>query len=171
MCWVYYNFISKPPQKLRATKDIRAFKIAFVDEHGTVIPYYYSDLLVYEEKKSYHSSLDEPILLISESENDTLSHYIINHGLHSYNAEKCKFVIRKTSATTLSIVVLDNSETFLGSFNIGQILTGKLTVMDCSIPKDSAYYENEYGEMVSDALRIDKMTIVDLNTEPTNNIK
>ena len=171
MCWTYYDLNDKSPQKLRATKDIHVFKIAFVDEDNTVIPYFYSDTsLVYEEGKSYHSPLDEPIYQLLNKK-DPSQYYIINHGLHSYNAKKCKFVIKKPSETSLSIVVLNDNEIFLGCFNIGQILNGKMAVMDCSIPKGATYYENEYGEMVSDSLRIDKMTIVDLNTEPTNNIK
>lgn len=161
MCWTFYDLSDKSPQKLRAAKDIRVFKIAFVDEDNTVVPYYYSDTsLVYEEGKTYHSPLDEPIYQLLNKK-DPSPYYIINHGLHSYNAEKCKSVIKKT------IVVIDNTGNFLGSFNTVHILNGKLAIMDCSIPKGSAYYENEYGELVSDALRIDKMTIVDLNAETT----
>lgn len=73
----------------------------------------------------------------------------ITNGIHSYKG--CKFLIKDRSIIVCSrnpVRTLDSLSIincFYGNMNMG--------IMSCIIPKGSIYYENERGEVVSNAIK------------------
>lgn len=170
MCWIQYTNNGEQLQKIEATEDIHVFKVALVERNGDVIPYYImASSMRYKEGQTYQSDLDEPHC----RPYSLLSYYFINFGLHSYSTKKCmvkvgnklKFEDPIANSTVSRIRVYTIKDgALLNGFTPRYYKNEKLAIMDCSIPKGAFYYENNFGEIVSDTIRIDKITIIEDKT-------
>lgn len=85
--------------------------------------------------------------------NDDL--WIINEGFHSYNfdstfitEENDDFVEKKWCVRS------KNNRTTIISYIVPDQVVRKIRKINCIIPKGSIYYENKYGEIVSDQIII-----------------
>lgn len=174
MCWIQYTKNGEQLQKIEATEDIHVFKVALVKRNGDVIPYYImGSAMRYKEGQTFQSDLDEPDCRPYSHAVDKLSYYVINLGLHSYSTKKC--MAKVGNMFKFSDPIVDSTVNRIRVYTIkdGALLNGftlkcynneKLAIMDCSIPKGAFYYENNFGEIVSDTIRIDKITVIEDNT-------
>ena len=136
MCWTSY----KNPIMRTAKKDIPIFKIMTKD----LISRYYC--FAYELNTEYRSWLDYP----EKSYNTNSSKYFINRGFHSYNP-KC--TVRK-SFRNKTIKICSKqifNYTLLAAEPYGVVKVEGI------IPKDANYYLNEFGEYVSDRIKLTKI--------------
>lgn len=129
MCW-----IGKDDRKI-AKKDIPVFKIVYKNpEVGLVSCYRY---FRYKVGSIYSSRIKKKSMV---------SHVCITNGLHSFS-NSCKIIEDERESIdinykTLALDVYDKD---------GKL---KLYKLKCVIPKRSAYYENNRGELVSSRLKI-----------------
>lgn len=130
MCWT-----SKTLKKQIATEDIKVFKLGNVIS-GAFLSYY--QLFAYDVKRLYKTDI-HPVC-------DNDKYYIFN-GYHSYNPKTCRYV--KSNFTGQWMVFFDSY--FLDGFN------SRCSPVECTIPKHSEYYENEFGEIVSNQIIINKI--------------
>ena len=164
MCWTVKN----KPNRLIAENDIPVFKIGKVFLNvGLVFPYFFKVGIAYEEGLTYNVRQIEPI---KEGILTANERYIICRGLHSYNVRNIR--LKET---------YKYAETFLGGFKkikapCVQITTLRTTpqctdvivsgqayeienaaIILCYIPKNTAYYINDVGEMVSERIKVSKI--------------
>ena len=135
MCW---SSFSKPELKV-AGDNVPVTKIVKVS--SDIIQAYYVPGFIYSSEKIYHSKLDSPYLYGM--------FWRIQRGFHSY---KSSFPIEfYKKSWCYSLVVKNLIGVRLDVYNSS--ISSDLGIMSCIIPKGSKYYENEYGEIVSDTIK------------------
>lgn len=140
MCW--YGTLEL---KQIAEKNIHCKKIiAYNPKENYYFPYYvrHGKIRKYEFGKTYTSDI--------AITNNTQHHCCIHNGLHCYSND-LRHVFKTINES--SIVITDN---YGGNNYFGyDKLTNRLPVLvHCVIPKGATYYENKYGEIVTDKLQI-----------------
>lgn len=108
----------------------------------------------YEIGKEYVEDIE------MESPNNLRCYYSIRKGFHSYSTEKTYLnerdkrwlVWSKFDDIAIDVINLENVD-----------FDENLVVAECVIPKGSKYYENEYGEIVSDHIIITGKTFKSYN--------
>jgi hypothetical protein len=132
MCWGGL----KENRKI-AEHDIKTRKVLMYDSARDRLTAFYHDKFVYELGKLYKQEINEvecnPFIIIQE-------------GFHSYNYER---PITKSLTETTIYSILATYRT--------HIKTLIPTLVECTIPKGSVYYENDYNEIVSNCLIIDSI--------------
>jgi hypothetical protein len=138
MCWIGEN-------KYRVAKDaIPVFKIGLSRKNIAFSYFYY---FKYEVGKTYYED-------IIRYPYDVLDKVIILEGLHSYSMDA-----KITQDNDYISVVFNNTSIELYSNHF----TRELCKIECTIPKGAVYYQNEYGELVSDSLKIEKIENIIVN--------
>lgn len=150
MCWITLHKERAIPKI--ADKDIKTFKVSLRKDNGTVVPYYFNDIETYAEcdKKT-----QDPLKICF-----TGKYWTIETGYHSYSKELwyatrgivCIFAHCKTGCGKMMSYYPDTPK-------------DKLVLIECTIPEGCTYYENEFGEIVSDTIRIDKIISLEEMTE------
>ena len=150
MCWIGLTI-----NKKIATKDIKCKKIIVYVKNGRYscyAPYYFTTDMIYEIGKGYSRNICAKPL------NDFSTYTRITNGLHSYS-EECTAILRmdggiiiKTKTTEKVVFTKVHSECSSSGYM-------EPVLVECTIPKGSTYYENKYGEIVSDRLKINKVLI------------
>jgi hypothetical protein len=156
MCW-YGKLLSKQVAK----KDIHCKKvIAYNPKDKYYFPYYviYGDIRRYEIGKTYTSNLE--IRNIRMSHVDLLQHCHIEDGLHCYSWD-VTVVANKVDNSAFTITAKTGGIAYY-SFDEPQLRYPIL--VDCIIPKGATYYENDYGEIVTNTLKLVK--IIGVNKIP-----
>lgn len=145
MCWESSNI----PIKKVAEKPIRVFKIGRKDwRKHHVLPYYNPEIMHYEVGRTYNHGRELTVQYESDYWMEDQLVYTIDAGFHSYNSVKVK-VFKSFPVPHWFDVV---SSMKLGSYD--PIVS---VYVECLIPKGSVYYENYYGEIVSDKIKIVKL--------------
>ena len=132
MCWTGENI----PQI--AEKDIKVIKAVHYDRIKGIITSAYCNF--HYKISSTYSNMQ---LGIKERVDGTIS---ISTGFHSYNPNKITF--KKTFGVT---------EIRSKAFYLDHFCVSFICKLNCTIPKGATYYENKYGEIVSNKLRVDSL--------------
>lgn len=152
MCW-----IGKRTDKRIAENDIKAYKVVLLytlDENVLMSP---RKFFQYTEGKTYTAS-------IFEFRSPTVDRIKIDYGLHCYS-NKCKFIrydesLSKDIDCTIH-VELEREQSMLDSGAVHYYSKDAYynpVVVECTIPKGTKYYRNYAGEIVTEKLRINKVT-------------
>ena len=156
MCWkTKYAHYSKPKF---AEQDTKVFKVCLKDvATNSINPYYHYKCIKYEIGKSY-----DLVGCITPFEDFLCNVTYIEYGFHSYNSETCNChhptlcLPYETDIKSKSFIV----EHCDGTKKLYDKPVGYVPVIvECSIPKDTIYYENERGEIVSEHLKIEKICV------------
>lgn len=135
MCWKTFKFRNRLPRI--AAKDIAVVKFAATRHRdlGTAVPYYIDCDIVYKAGESYKAKLETPLwpLRIRET------------GLHCYNPNMFNVTVGLGY-----VIVTTNDEK--SSDYIASYYEDRSCVMHCFIPNGALYYENEFGEIVTNKL-------------------
>lgn len=158
-------------KKKTATEDIKVFKIckrpclsaampslndatAEANPKRFVYPYYFT---YNDDKKEYNTYVlgrtyrQRKELKAPRNTSSMGITLVINEGFHSFSREKLEVVRHQNSRNLYAYRIrMDGTKRQLDSYMVSPI------VVSCTIPKGSTYYENEMGEIVSDAIRIDE---------------
>ena len=142
-----------------ADQDIPVFKVVRKDEQGRYTPYYYSN--DYEYREGLHK-MDFDIHADCVEDTDAngkrcVLFYEIHKGFHSYNAEKVELQDNFTDWGAESIEYVK----LLDWYQKKSLYTD-LCKMNCFIPKGATYYENKYGEIVSNMLNVLSFDVLSL---------
>lgn len=147
MCWL--SKVEKIPRT--AGEDIPVYKVMWLPyEEGKFYSYY--NEMEYEVRKVYSMEDFKP-----ENAEFILFGYSmrIDEGFHSYNKDKTKIYDR------LFCWEIQGSTECFPMYSRDIILTPPtdckykdIVAVKCIIPKGSTYYENEYGEIVSDKIMV-----------------
>ena len=141
MAWKTYKKDCLVP--LRAEENIPIIKVCEYDQNGRLLSPVYPK--PYHFNKKYHSEIDNPEETIFEDE--TIGY--IDKGLHSFNKNKVNldesyfngdFIVVKYTAGNDTAYIVETHK-----FHIPVFVEGY-------IPVGSTYYENEYGDIVSNAI-------------------
>jgi hypothetical protein len=162
MCWS--TRIKKYASQKDATEDIKTFKVVTKDNYGHYIPYYYGIDFSYEVGRTHRHTKPIHIDIVDYSSglDEQNEIYEINEGLHSYNCDKvkliwhphiCQFAVESKYQWTYY-----TADSYLFSTDLYK--------MNCIIPAGTTYYENEYGEIVSNVLKV--LSIDELMASATN---
>ena len=148
MCW--YGKLSS---KQVAKKDIHCKKvIAYNPKEKYYYPYYVNrgKIKRYEIGNTYTSNLE--IRNIRMSQADSLQHCNIEDGLHCYSWDVT--VEANKVDKSLFAVICKEGVTY---YWYDKLLLRYPVLVDCIIPKGATYYENDYGEIVTDILKLVKV--------------
>lgn len=131
MCWKTFKFRNRLPRI--AAKDIAVVKFAATRHRdlGTAVPYYIDCDIVYKVGESYKAKLETPLWPLKERQT----------GLHCYNPD----ILNVTVGLGYVVMKMNNGK--LASFN-----EARSCVMHCFIPNGALYFENEFGEIVTNKL-------------------
>ena len=135
MCWS-----SKTLEKRIATKDIKTFKIGFIKNDRL---YSYYKYFLYDFNRLYETTIHSELLG---------EFYMINQGFHSYNPKKCSYFCNITYRH-IDVQSKITGE-LIDRYYDNLIFIYDIIVFKCIIPKGTVYYENEHGEIVSEAIII-----------------
>lgn len=150
MCWITLHKERAIPKI--ADKDVKTFKVGLRKNNGTVVPYYFKDIETYTDgdKKT-----QDPLKI-----GFTGKYWTIETGYHSYSKELWY--------TTRGIVcIFAHCKAGCGKMMSYYPDTPKdtLVLIECTVPEGCTYYENEFGEIVSDTISIDKIVCLEEITE------
>lgn len=144
-----------------ANKPIRTFKVCRKTEDENFSVSYYRTCL-YEVGKTYSVDMETP-------ETYDCLRYGVHNGFHSYNPDKVS--VRATHdynefniPSDLPLFNLDLIEIFSENgirLDYFCVIKESLTRMECTIPEGATYYENEYGEIVSDAIVVNSIETIE----------
>ena len=142
MCWIGDNI------KKIAEEDIKCKKI--IDHHIPSDTYYafYHEFFEYELGKVYEQKVTPQVL---EDYGDDDEFARINEGFHCYSMD-----IKMTRTLGGSITVENtkyNTHTMF-PFHINNNF--RTVVVQCTIPKGTEYYENNFGEIVTSKLIVEE---------------
>lgn len=151
MCWKTNRINNIKEHIVRTKNGLKVLKICLLDKDERIIPYFYSDRLVYEMGKTYESEFEK-------YENQSFKLQICE-GLHSYNSKKVFFEKSKHPWSNIYYFDISNKYGCIRNFNF-EIGFSRAVSVECVIPYGSKYYENEYGEIVSDTLIPKKFVLV-----------
>lgn len=157
MCWITY--FSKHGTPIKAEKDVKVFKVCAIDKDGYAIPYYMYPVFYKEYKKGETYHLPDELKIFENSPTSYRSSgFHADYGFHAYSSEHCQYGKSGENILTSDIEVLTVSSVedkhrcdyyrpqFYGN-----------AILECSIPEGTTYYENENGEIVTEALRVDNI--------------
>ena len=133
MCWIgeYHP--------LYAFANMKTFKIVRIWNNNTIYSLYHKDF-EWKLGEEYKINLDENIY----TQIDIVE---INRGFHCYDPDEVNLIIDKCGANIWSKwKKLDGEFTRCRENN-------NLAVMECIIPEGSEYFENKYGEIVTEKLK------------------
>lgn len=135
MCWRNTTL-----EKKIATEDVNVFKIAKKNDNDAIISLY--NEFHYELNKLYNTNIwISKLGEISTFVPDRV--YIGTEGFHSYNIYSVEISKR------LSCITIDTKN----SFPLDMIpLEKNIVKLNCVIPKESEYYENGAGEIISNRI-------------------
>lgn len=121
--------------------DVKVFKIVGMD-NGKMVPYFQSSLMPegYEVGKRYHTTLS-----VSDIQDDSETVHVFS-GFHSYHCGNYLAEFRKRQ---IYIGPLPFSTGFATTYTLDGVL------MQCTIPKGSELFMNQYGEVVSNEIIVD----------------
>ena len=146
MCW---SSFSKPELKV-AEDNIPVTKIVKII-YGDIRAYYME--VKYSIGKTYHFKRElESELLFPELFPPDGSYYRITEGFHSYKSS-CPIDSKISLYTTLNVGYPAHDSRILAQYSMICNSYRTLGIMSCIIPKGSKYYENEDGEIVSEAIK------------------
>lgn len=135
MCWTSYH----NPEIHKAEKDISCYKIV----NRNLTSFYYTDF-PYKLNEIHITELDAPKF--------NTFNFIISKGFHSYSPNQCKieYYKRKNKPGLYigSIYTIYSKKAILDSLPANDTV-----ILECVIPKDSLYYINEHGEIVSNRIK------------------
>jgi hypothetical protein len=157
MCWIGYTL-----DKRRAMHDIKAYKVLYVyklDENVLMSP---RQEFKYAIGQTYNARITPQAI-----NGARLGFIRITYGLHCYS-ENCTFTRYEGDPHDPKIRRYCSIYARLTHYQ-DDIETGALhtfrkkdyyfpVVFECTIPKGTTYYENKAGEIVTEALTIDKIT-------------
>lgn len=126
-----------------AEHDIKTRKVLMYDSVRDRLTAFYHDEFVYEFGKLYKQEINE---IDCDYDIFVGNHIAIQEGFHSYNYQR---PITKSLTETTIYSVLATYRT--------RIKTLIPTLVECTIPKGSVYYENDCNEIVSNCLVIDSI--------------
>ena len=144
MCWV-----GKVNDKKIATEDIKTRKI--VDKFKGSYYGYFQEWFEYELGKEYNTKVTP--------RDGSKYGIVIEAGLHSYAwdiemKQLCGGDIKVKSLRHLGgQTIYQNNGKYGGNH--------KIAVIECTIPKGTAYWENQVGEIVSEKLILEEATYVE----------
>ena len=141
MCWRSKNAV-----KQVAKEDIKTFKVGMKMGDNYFKSYYFTHL--YKPLQKYETEM-----CVLDTKEDG---FAITHGFHSYDPEFCKISLGKIVIGKCWDVFYVNKET-MKLLNWYTDFLCKLLVAECIIPKGTTYYENEHGEIVSEAIIIKQL--------------
>lgn len=134
MCWKTKNIENTIRQT--ATKNIVVYKV--LNKHG---------ISTFQEQKYIMNKETEPLYVYPEINDGHLGEWYIFEGHHSY---RCKpFQTKKGK------ICFGNK----GSLRYQSYKKSKINIHTAIIPKGTCYYENEYGEVVSDSIIVTDMIL------------
>lgn len=144
MCWITTVLSNAQPKV--AEEDITVFKVALLED-GKITSIYKN--FPYEKGIVYD---------MCDSNCFGETNYKINEGYHSYSLDNS--IIHECNGWGFYISA-QFFYTFVKQYDfLTGIYASKIFVL-CTIPKGSIYYLNEYGEYVSNSIRIDDYFPVD----------
>ena len=159
MCWKT-NKLELATAKT-ANKPIKAFKVCRKTEDENISASYYRTCL-YEVNETYGVDMEIP-------ETNDCFLYGVHKGIHSYNPDNV--IIRVTHdysayniPSDLTLYYLDLIEIFSeNNIRLDYFVTIKesLTRMECTIPEGATYYENEFGELVSNTITVNSIETIE----------
>ena len=179
MCWIteLANEYDKPK---KAKEDIEIFKICRLSHSkDALIPYYYNYVIVPALDEGYNDMTCFKYRLNELAEHTKSIKPIYGHisrqceihsGLHSYDKSIVKFSVEKFvcnyrwTTTARGGRMLDHDfvgldeRTMVSAFHTGE--KREVAYVEGVIPKGATYYENEWGEMVSNKLILTKYTTI-----------
>lgn len=141
MCW-----ISNKAEKRVAKEDIKTFKVGIKMGDNNFRSYYYNHY--YMPLQKYETEI---CVVYIEGE------ISITKGFHSYNPKFCRVALDINPWRTRWSVLCEvkGKGGALLDWYIGFINT--LFIAECTIPKGAEYYENEFGEIVSNQIIIESI--------------
>lgn len=151
MCWkTKHKELTEPKT---ATKPLKTFKVCKEYPHpfnpDKVTSFYFNK--EYKKDESYTLNGD---IQVFYDDFQWSEKYRIDYGFHSYDPDKIR--TEKDGGTLVFYTTKDDYT--LDVYALGSNI---LYRVECTVPKGSVYYENEYGEIVSDKIRIDSITEID----------
>lgn len=133
MCWISNSL----PYVQIAEKDIPVFKILRRDLVSAYFNFPYNIGETYKIREINVHYWD-----IFEDE------YVIRAGFHSYDPS---LVIAVSDTYILKVLLISRG------YRLDHFNAISFKIVDCIIPEGSKYYKNEYGEIVSDCIKICKV--------------
>ena len=151
MCWKSYKTFDAVPKTVKDKKGKKVFKFAVLNKDSRVIRSYFmpKDTFCYKVGET----TEEEIGKVEDYGCYNSKNYSISEGLYSYDKEKC---YAKTTYTK-NMAVYTFKGVMLGYYASHPRRCRHLVLLECTIPYGATYYENEYGEIVSNKLKVDKM--------------
>lgn len=127
----------------KAESDIRTFKVCRLNaSFKEAYPYHYPFTESYKVGRQYGMDADA-ISVIDNS---------IYKGYKTYDEEKNLYMM--SAATNKVCVVARDTSTAIGYYGCSSRPPMKTTIMKCIVPKGAIYYENEFGEIVSNQIKV-----------------
>lgn len=134
----------KEPVLKIAEEPIQVFKIMLPEAEGKIRSFFMSALFTVGEE--YASYLQQPVLFNNDEPGG-----IIEVGIHSYKG--IPFDFRKDSSRYDFIFLHTEEEKNICSY----WKNDNIIKVNCTLPVGTHYYENEYGEVVSDRIIFDSI--------------
>lgn len=138
-----------------ATKDIPVFKIAKVFR-GAVRPYFITSSLCYNEGVTYANK--RPFRFYKPNDDKK---YEVHEAIHSYSTENIRLTTDDTPYDYIRIYThrtTPEAHDVLTHYSQRySVKTNYTAIMLCTIPKGTKYAVNEVGEIVSDAIKVEKI--------------
>lgn len=142
-----------------AIKDINVYKI--VKNHpiiGAVCSVYHTSFF-WELNKVFH----EDMKTASYGANYSSLVTSVDNGFHSYSPEKTFLRINHSRSYNVLHVFSDKGTVGIIDGHAESDVYWKLALLKCVIPAGSHYYENSYGEIVSDTIMPISCELVDFD--------
>ena len=146
MCWTTYN--KDYTVKKIAEKDIEVFKII----HDDNTPYFQEGITYEVGKICPTVKIDVIERICNEGVADNIASFRIFEGYHSYSKENC-YLEEHEWVKYCTRLVRRKSDNAVTICYYGK-LDGEYKLADFIIPKGTTYYENEYGEIVSETIKM-----------------
>lgn len=154
MCWKSYKTFDTVPKTVKDKKGKKVFKFAVLHKNPHVIRSYFmpKDTFCYKVGETTEEEIGKVEVVYSHYVYYNFE-YNINKGLYSYDKEKC--YAKTTYAKHMAVYSIE--KVMLGYYVSHPRRGRHLVLLECTIPYGATYYENEYGEIVSNKLKVDKM--------------
>ena len=160
MCWETIE--KKHTQPKVARKTIKVFKLVAKNVYGYGYTPYFMDMSDVVYKRGCTYTHGKPLVLHDPGAFCGTSYYI-NEGFHSYNSSKVVLDQHWSYYDVVWSATRDGHK--LCPYSIPPSWRPPLYKMQCIIPKGTTYYENQYGEIVSEAIVVKGFHIIKLNLQ------